>query len=37
MDVNTTFLKYDLEEKVYMKQSEGFLSRSGEHIVCKVN
>ena len=34
MDVKTTFLNCDLEEKVYMKQHEGFSSRKCEHLVC---
>ena len=37
MDVKTTFLNGDLEEEVYMKQSESFSSSSGEHLVCKLN
>ena len=31
MDVKTTFLNGNLEEEVYMKQSEEFSSSEGEH------
>ena len=37
MDVKTTFLNGDLEEKVYMKQPEGLSSSSGEPLVYKLN
>ena len=36
MDVKTVFLNGDLEEKVYMKQSEGFISNGNDHMVCKL-
>ena len=37
MDVKTTFLNGNLEEEVYMKQTEGFSPSEGEHLVCKLN
>ncbi|GKA83846.1 zinc finger, CCHC-type containing protein [Tanacetum coccineum] len=36
MNVKTTFLKGDLDEKVYMKQPEGFVIPGNEHKVCKL-
>ena len=37
MDVRTTFLNGDLEEEVYMKQPEGFVSEGQSNMVCKLN
>ena len=34
--MKTAFLDIDLGEQVYMKQPEGFSSREGEHLVCKL-
>nr|GFA54289.1 hypothetical protein [Tanacetum cinerariifolium] len=36
MDVKTSFLNGDLEEKVYMKQPERFVMPCNEHKVCKL-
>ena len=36
MDVKTAFLNGDLEDKVYMKQPEGFIANGNDHIVCKL-
>ena len=36
MDVKTTFLNSDLEVAICMKQLEGFFSREGEHLECKL-
>ncbi|RVW22514.1 Retrovirus-related Pol polyprotein from transposon TNT 1-94 [Vitis vinifera] len=36
MDVKTTFLNGDLEEEVYRKQPEEFITNGNDHIVCKL-
>nr|KAJ0190686.1 hypothetical protein LSAT_V11C800401250 [Lactuca sativa] len=36
MDVKTTFLNGDLDEEIYMKQTEGFVMPGNEHKVCKL-
>jgi len=36
MDVKTTFLHGDLEEEIYMKQSEGFVVKGMKQLVCKL-
>jgi len=36
MDVKMTFLNCDLEEEVYMTQTEGFSSSDKAHLVCKL-
>ena len=36
MDVKTTFLNGDLEEEVYIKQPEVFITNGNDHIDCKL-
>lgn len=36
MDVKMTFLNGNLEEEIYMKQLEEFISSVGDHLVCKL-
>ena len=36
MDVKTTFLNGDLQEKVYINQPKGFVSTGKEKMVCKL-
>jgi len=36
MDVKTTFLHGDLEEEIYMKQTEGFVVNGKKELVCKL-
>ena len=36
MDVKTTFLNGNLDEEIYMMQSEGFIAKNQEHMVCKL-
>ena len=36
MDVRTAFFNGNLEEEIYMMQSEGFIAKNQEHMVCKL-
>ena len=36
MDVKTAFHSGNLEEEIYMLQSEGFIAKNQEHMVCKL-
>nr|KAJ0195032.1 hypothetical protein LSAT_V11C700367740 [Lactuca sativa] len=36
MDVKTSFLNSELDEEIYMKQTEGFVMPGNEHKVCKL-
>jgi hypothetical protein len=36
MDVKTSFLHGDLEEKIYMKKPEGFPVKVKKDMVCKL-
>ena len=36
MDVKTAFLNGNFEEGIYMLQSEGFIAKNQEHMVCKL-
>ena len=36
MDVKTVFLNGNLEEKIYMMQLEGFITKNQEHMACKL-
>ena len=37
MDITTAFLNGDLNEEVFMKQPEGFISHGQEHLVCRLD
>ena len=36
LDAKTAFLHGELEEEIYMKQPEGFIVPSKEHLVCRL-
>jgi hypothetical protein len=36
MDVKTTFLNGELEEKIYIDQQDGFIANGQEGMVCKL-
>ena len=36
LDVKTTFLHGELEEEIYMRQSEGFVVPGKEHSACRL-
>jgi hypothetical protein len=37
MDMKTAFFNGELEDEIYMKQSQGFVHQGGEHLVCKLH
>ena len=37
MNVKTAFLNDNLEEEIYMMQSECFIEKNQEHMICKLN
>ena len=37
MDMKTEFLHGNLEEEIFMKQSEGFIFKGKEDLVCRLN
>ena len=36
LDVKTTFLHGELDEKIYMLQPEGFVEKGKENLVCQM-
>jgi hypothetical protein len=36
IDVNTTFLNGELDEEIYMKEPEGFVTHGHENMVCRL-